>query len=69
MGWWGQGRIGRVGLWKLRVGKGGQGFFVMLGQRWVTPGWADDIVQNQDGRRGIWIQDIGRQEERVGSVQ
>ena len=41
----------------------------MLGQRRVTPGWEDDPVRRQDGRRRLGRRDIGQQEERVARVQ
>ena len=53
-----------------------QRFFGMLGQRWVTPGWANDPVQKHihgwGGRAGVgclpWTY-IRSQEEIVGRVQ
>ena len=43
--------------------------FGILGQIWVTPGWADDPVRRQDRRRQMGGWDIGWQKGRVGRVQ
>ena len=52
------------------TGEGGEegAFIGMLGQGLVTPGWADDPMRMQDGRRqwGRW--DIRRQEGIAGRV-
>ena len=44
----GRGGAGGYGQRRVRESHGRSG---MLGQRQVTPGWADDPVQIQDGRR------------------
>ena len=47
----------------------GDVFFGMLGRRGVTPGWEDDLVRRQDGRRRLGRQEIRWQEGRVERVQ
>ena len=52
------------------TGKGKAGdFFSMMGQRRVTPGWADDTRWNQGRRQQLGRRYIRRQYEGVGRFQ
>ena len=45
------------------------GFFGIMGHIRVTPGWEDDPVRRQDGRRRMWRRYIGWHKGRLGWVQ